>query len=72
MPKTGAAFVGVSLFIAAKFAEVLEEREMGCLELALRDVEEKFRCPETDEEDAETEGRRKREKRRKMYIPRAG
>ena len=39
VPKTGATSVGINSFTTARFEGVLQEREMGGLELALREVE---------------------------------
>jgi hypothetical protein len=65
VPKRGAATsVGVSSFTTAKFEEVLVEREMGGLELALREVEGVLECV------TEAEEQRERKKRRSMYLPR--
>lgn len=69
VPGTGATPVGVNSFTTAKFEDVLEDREMGCLELALREVEGQIYCPEIDDSDDEEERRNYR--RRKTYIPRA-
>ena len=57
--------VGLSSFTTVSFEEVLEEREMGCLELALREVEGAFKCPEIDEDEAHGEEQEHGGKRRK-------
>ena len=69
VPRTGAASHGLVTFSTAKFEDVLEHRELGDMELALREIEEGL-CPSIDGEDSEAEEGQKRVKRRKTYIPR--
>ena len=61
---TSATSVGVNSFTTARFEEVLQEREMGGLELALREVEGVLQYLTEDED------RRERKKKRCMYISR--
>jgi hypothetical protein len=66
VPRTrasSATSVGVNSFTTARFEEVLQEVEMGGLELALREVEG-VQCLIEDKD------RRERKKRRSMDIPR--
>ena len=67
VPKTGASSVGVASFTTAKFEEVLEDRELAGLELALREVEGQIEVPVLDPDDEEVRS----SKRRKMFVPHA-
>lgn len=58
VPRTGAKSVGISTFSTASFVEVLKEREMGDLELAVRDVERVLEV--VTEEEGEREFKRVR------------
>lgn len=74
VPRIGATSVGISSFTTVSFEEVLEERDMGCLELALREVERDFQCPKIVKNNAEVDerergGKRRKTMQKKMHIP---
>jgi len=60
VPKTGAKSIGIVSLTTAKFEDVLKERPMAGMELALREVE--------GPDDEEREGKRKQGK---MYVPKS-